>query len=147
MLRQGDLAIFIDDNGGNIQNINGEPLMDGGIETSAILSLFGTNDPDTWLNEYLTGSEKYTAEFYAFMQANPITLKNLLTAQEFALRDLQWLKDDGVADEIIVEITTFEKNRINMTIGIYANKETILENTYQVNWGYQIDDPVHNRIV
>lgn len=146
MLRQGDLALFLDSNGGNIQNINGEPVMDGGIETVAILSLFGTQEKEVWFNEYLNGSEKYTAEFYSFMVANSITLKNLLTAQEYALRDLQWLKDDGIADEIVVELTTFGKNRVNMTIGIYADGNTVFENTYEVNWGYQIDDPAHNRI-
>ena len=146
-LRTGDIAIYNDDSGGNIQVINGEPVMDGGFESAVYITLFGSDGTNFWMNEYLTESEKIKSEFMGFMEGSPLTLLNINRSQELAQSDLKWFIDEGIADTIDVVVEAVGKNRVNITITIRANHETLFENTYQINWGFQENNAATGRIV
>jgi len=145
--RTGDIYIYNTNSGGTIQVINGEPEMDGGFESAAYLSLFGNNGSDFWGNEYATESQKLKGQFIGFIESAPITLININRAQDLALLDLQWFIDDGIADTIGAEITEDGKNRIELTVDMQLDGNTVFENTYQINWQLQKDDPATGRIV
>ncbi len=144
-LREGDIAIFQVDSGGTIQVLNGEPEMDGGLESAVYLSLFGNDSSDYWANEYFTEDQKLTGFFIGFMLANPKTIATLNQAEEFALQDLQWFINSGIADTVDVTITSPSRQRIDLTVELKIDGDTLFQNTFQVNWGFQINDPAHNR--
>jgi phage gp46-like protein len=146
-LRQGDVYIFNDTSGGNIQVINGEPEMDGGFESAVFITLFGNNGSSFWMNEYLTEDEKIKSEFMGFVEAAPITLTNINRAKELARSDLQWFINVGIADTIEIEIDAETRNRIDMDVIMLEDSVVIFKNTYQVNWGYQENDPAGGRLI
>ena len=126
---------------------NIEPVMDGGFESAVYITLFGNNGDNLWMNEYLTEDEKIESSFMGFMEASPITLSNINRAQELALSDLKWFINVTIADTITVVIDAITKNRVDITVIILANGEELFKNTFQVNWGFQENDPATGRIV
>jgi phage gp46-like protein len=146
-LREGDVFIFNTNEGGSIQVINGEPEMDGGMESAVYLSLFGNDGSDFWMNEYLTQSEKLTGSFIGFIIANAKTITTLNKAEEFARNDLQWFLSDGIADKINISISSISRNIINLSVEIQADGETVFEKIYQINWGFQLNNPASERII
>lgn len=126
---------------------NIEPVMDGGFESAVYITLFGNNGDNLWMNEYLTEDEKIESAFMGFMEASPITLSNINRAQELALSDLQWFINVGIADTITVVIDAVTKNRVDVTVTILTNGEELFKNIYEVNWGFQENDPATGRII
>ena len=126
---------------------NIEPVMDGGFESAVYITLFGNNGDNFWMNEYFTEDEKIESAFMGFMEASPITLSNINRAQELALSDLQWFINVGIADTITVVIDAVTKNRVDVTVTILANGEELFKNIYEVNWGFQENDPATGRII
>ena len=145
-LREGDIFIFNTNPGGTIQVINGEPLMDGGFESAVYLSLFGNDNSPWWANEYLEESQQLDGAFIGFISGSPKSIDNLNRARQFALNDLQWFKDEGIADTIDVSVVSLDRQRIELTAELFANGELILQNTFEVNWGLQLNDPASERI-
>ncbi len=130
----------------HIQTRNLEPAMDGGLESAVYLSLFGNDGSSYWANEYFTEDQKLTGLFIGFMVANPKTISTLNQAEEFALQDLQWFINSGIADIVDVTITSQSRQRIDLTVELKIDGDTLFQNTFQINWEFQINDPAHERI-
>ena len=145
-LRQGDILIVQTDSGGTIQVLNGEPEMDGGLESAVYLSLFGNDGSDYWANEYFTEDQKLTGLFIGFMLGNPKTISTINQAREFARQDMQWFINSGIADTVDVTITSPSRQRIDLTVELKIDGNTLFQNTFQINWEFQINDPAHERI-
>lgn len=145
-LRQGDIALYHTPDGGEMTIINGEPVMDAGFETATYLSLFGGDGESHWMHEYQSESEKVYGKFYNFIRGNTKTVANLNKAEDLAKQDLQWFIDDGIADTIIVSITSLSANDIELESQLLLNCETLSENKFKINWGYQKDYPAHERV-
>ena len=145
-LRQGDIFIFNNDSGGEIQVRNGEPEMDGGFESAVYLSLFGNDNSELWMNEYFSESQKLTGAFIGFILANAKTISTLNQAQEFAHQDLQWFLNDGIADTIEIDLISTDRQRVDLTVEIFTDGDTVFKNTFEVNWGFQLNDPAHERL-
>ena len=126
---------------------NIEPVMDGGFESAAEITLEGGDGTNFWMNEYLTEDEKIKSAFMGFIQGNPLNLLNINRAQELALSDFQWFINVGIADTIDIVVEAVSKNRVDVTVTILANGEELFKNTFQVNWGFQENDPATGRIV
>jgi len=145
-LRQGDLLLYQTVDGGEISVKNGEPVMDGGFQTAMYMSIAAQDNTPTWMNEYLTGAQQLKSEFLPFLKGAPKTSQNILKAEELAKKDLQWFIDTGKADEVNVNIISVDANRISVTIQILKDGETIDENEFKINWGFEKDDPANLRI-
>ena len=157
-LRQGDLFLFQTNDGGEISVKNGEPVMDGGLQTAMYLSLFGDfidekikskleiAKKEWWGNEYLDEVEQLKSEFYSFIKGKPKSVQNILKAEELAKKDLQWFIDTDIADEIVVDITSNDIQKIIMDVKILADGETIEENEFEINWGFEKNDPANARV-
>lgn len=50
------------------------------------------------------------------------------------MRDLQWMKDNGIADSIGVKIYMVEKNRIELKITIEKNGDSLESEVFNVQW-------------
>ena len=145
-LRQGDIAIYQTPDGGDISIINGEPVMDGGFESAAYLSLFGGGESSHWSEEYQGESEKLTSRFYNFIIGNPKSVTNLNKAEELAKQDLNWFLKDGIADTLNLSITSTDKSRIQLSYELLLDGVTLAKNLFNINWGYEESLPAHGRI-
>jgi len=146
ILRQGDIYIYLTEDGAEISVINGEPVMDGGFESAVLISLFANENKDHWMNEYMSENEKMKGNFYSFIKNTAKTLTTMRKAEELAKLDLQWLIDTGAADDVQITIISESPIRINMEVNVLANGNTILNRIYGVNWLYQKNDPASGRI-
>lgn len=144
--RQGDLYLFPTEQGGNIKITDGEPVMDQGLETAVYISLLGDDGTGWFGNEYLNNAQKITSQFAQFIQSNALTSASILTAEEKALQDLQWMLDEGISDDNNVTISIIDRNRVNVLVEIYADGNRISVNEFQLNWFAQKDNPASGRI-
>jgi len=144
-LRQGDISLFQTEDGGNISIVNGEPVMDGGFESSVDLTFFGSDGNPHWMEEYQDESEKMFSKLFNFLKSAPKTVVNINRAEELARDDLQWYITDGIADTINVRITSQSISDIILEYEILLNGETLESNQYKINWNYQKVDPATSR--
>lgn len=126
--QQGDVRIFQTDDGGEVSVVGGIMEMDGGLETTAYLSLFGGNEDDaggsdvrlTWwanLDEAET-ARQYRSETQYLLQALPATSANLRRIEDAAVRDLEWMVSGGVASSVSVAVSIPQLNRVQIVVTI-----------------------------
>lgn len=143
MRQQGDVVLFQSLNDGDIIVEDGLALMDGGLQTSLYLSLFGGNEDDdgladndkTWWANLDENQPvfRYRSRLQNLLKSIPATSNNLIRAQDAALADLQWLLDDNVASSVTVTATIPQLNRLKLVIEIQAvGEESSFE--YVANW-------------
>jgi phage gp46-like protein len=144
-MRQGDLYIYMTENGGEMSVRNGEPKTDPGLETAINISIFGHDGTDFWMNEYLSASEQLGGKFIKFLRENPKTVKNINQSEQYLRQDLQWILDDGVADDVQISIGSERQQQIYFTVEIYAFGKMIFKNQFQVNWMAQMNSSVSGR--
>jgi phage gp46-like protein len=142
---EGDILLIETPDGGDCVISDGLLNADGSFSTAVYISLFGGNKDDTgkvknkntWWGNTLRGtaaSEKIVSRFQALTRAVPLTVKNIKDAEAAALLDLQWIKDEGIGDEIKATGTTEGKNRFRLAISISKAGETVFENGYGMLW-------------
>ena len=129
-IQQGDVNLFQTDDDGEITVDGGIVSMNGGLETSAYLSLFGGNEDDDgradnvanwWGNiDELDPAKRYRSETQNLLQALPITTGNLRRVEAAANRDLSWFIEDKVASSVTVGASIPALNKIKLTIDIEA---------------------------
>lgn len=145
-LRAGDLLLYQTDDGGEISVSNGEPVMDGGFQSSAYLSIAVIEEESNWMNEYLTEIQQLNSQYLSFIKGNSKTAENILKAEKLAYLDFKWMLDLKAVDEIIVAITSTGVERVKLTLQILANGDTIETNEFEINWAFEATDPANLRI-
>lgn len=142
---EGDVYFFDDVDGGDISIINGLVVGDRAFSTASYLSLFGgceedggkVDDPKTWWGNRFRGTledEKMVSRVQSFFKRQPITSKNIQKAEELTKADLHWMKDNGIADDISVDIKAVDINRVEATIVIKKSGELIEKGNWTINW-------------
>jgi phage gp46-like protein len=144
--RKGDLYLYDTENGGEISIRNGEPVMDGGMESAVYLSLFGSDNSEHWMNEYLIGSEKVEGRFFSFIKGTGKTADTMKRAQKIAEMDLLWFVKDGIADEVTVDLSSINTIHILLTVNIMKDKNTLHNSKYELNWISEATNPARGRI-
>src|SRR5688572_30669781 len=97
-----DIRLFHDDDGGDIEYVNGQAVMSDGLETAVYLSLWGGNEQDSggdeterlqwWGNQgELIESRKYRSETQNLLRSIPAIPVNLLRIQDAVEHDLEWM--------------------------------------------------------
>lgn len=95
--------MFQEDDGGNVEFVNGTVTTEDGLATSAYLSLFGGNEDDEglagdtskqwWGNvEEADETRRYRSETQALLRSMPLVPANLRRAEDAAVRDLAWMQ-------------------------------------------------------
>ena len=130
---QGDPRISIDENGASIEWVDGQPVMDQGLENTAVIALFtGLN----WVgNFYLRGEEKIGSDFESVSTSAPITLSKLADVEEAANRALK-------SELYEAEIGTRNPRSAEIDVGIILTPpgqdvERLLVSTNGQNWQNQ----------
>ncbi|MCK5612866.1 phage GP46 family protein [Candidatus Pacearchaeota archaeon] len=140
----GDVKMKQEDDGGNIEFINGQPVMTGGFETATYFSLFGGNEDDDgskdnplqyWGNllETEDPSKRYVSETQYLLRGLPASSANLRKIEEAAKRDTQWFIDTNAADKVTIVATIPALNKINISVTITAEGEETNFN-FTENW-------------
>ena len=142
---EGDLLLVDSPDFGEIVIEDGIVLGDKTFNTATYLSLFGGNKDDdgkiktnkTWWGNTLPGvskNEKMVSRFQAVIFGLPMTSKNILKAESAAQLDLEWMIEEGIADEVIASGRATGKNKFELKVEIKAHGETIYSNKYSMFW-------------
>lgn len=131
-----DVALRMTNDGGEITVENGLVLLSEGLETAALLSLFGGNEDDPgdadktrqfWGN--LVESDQNAMDrsrFQHLVRALPAVPSNLRRFEQAAELDLQWMVGAGVALSVSVEASIPQLNKVALRITILTTTETVI---------------------
>lgn len=123
--QQGDVRLVQTNDDGDIDVVNGIVAMDGGLETSVYLAMFGGNEDDStsswWGNSGELEVNKYHSVTQELLQSLPATSCNLLRIEDAVNTDLAYLTSEKIASLVEVTITIPELNRINIKVVINAD--------------------------
>ena len=146
----GDVLLIETPDGGDIVLESGlvKPCKD--FSTAVYLSLFGGNKDDAgtvenrcawWANtlKETPESEKMISRFQAVIAGLPLSVKNIRKAETAAVLDLEWLKSEGLADEIIVDGKTKGKNTFVLSVEIKRKGQQLYQKEFALLWGHGID--------
>jgi len=127
----GDLVIELNEESDwDLNYVNGQPCMTDGFDTAVMLSVFG--EPDFWQNSLTNDpKEKYISEFPSVIKTGKVTDDTLKTGKAAIERALLFLKNSGIAQEIIVS------GGVLSVFGLYWLIEIGRGNVvtrYQINW-------------
>lgn len=142
---EGDVLMFNTLDGGEIEFVNGQPVMTGAFETMLFLCLFGGNFEDDglehnrkiwWANLNESNPDRrYISRFQNLaFQGVPLTSGNLRRLEEAALSDLNVFKTSGIAGEISAVASIPARNRLKLTIGINSPQGENTETEFLINW-------------
>jgi phage gp46-like protein len=131
----GDVALVLGFDGGNIHYSGGQPVMDaGGLETAVNISLFtglGWWGNDLFRNE---PDRQIGADFEETVRPKVITNAYLRSVEDAALSALQWMLNINAAKSVSVAATWPELNKVNITILITKLDDDIVNLKYNLNW-------------
>ena len=146
----GDVLLIETPDGGDIVLESGlvKPCKD--FSTAVYLSLFGGNKDDagtvenrcTWWANTLKETpetEKVVSRFQAVITGLPLSVKNIRKAETAAALDLEWLKSDGVADEIIAAGKTKGKNTFVLSVEVKSKGQPLYQKEFALLWRHGID--------
>lgn len=149
-LYQGDPKIFIGAEGAYLKFINGQPIMDAGLENYVIIKLFtrrrSKTDRKPWVGNLVFDdqAQHIGSDFEAGFDG-PITIGLLEAQEKQAKKALQSMIDDNLASDIEVTLTNPTGYRIDMTVLIkrpnLPDSELVLIRN-GANWLIQDLDPV-----
>lgn len=145
-IREGDIYLYETEDGGEISIVNGEPVMDAGLESAVYISIFGHESVTWWGNEYLKKAERMECRFYPYIKSTGKTISTLNKAKELLKQDLTWLIDEKIADRIVIDIYSISITHISVDINILKDERSISKTKYGVNWLYQQTAPASGRI-
>ncbi len=128
--QQGDVILYQSLDDGEIEVIDGVVTMDGGLQTTVYISMFGGNFKDDgladnafswWGNLLETESiNKLRSETQNLLRSIPATSANLLRIEQAVIRDLAWMITVKAANEITVDVSIPALNTIKIIVTINA---------------------------
>jgi phage gp46-like protein len=129
-----DVRLYQTNDGGEIDVVAGQVVMDDELTTAVYLSLFGGNDDDggadgdkprEWWGNKLAAdeAEKLRSETQSLLAKIPVTSGNLRRFQDAAQRDLAWMVTAAVATAVAVRVVITAVNRLRFDIAIQVNSE------------------------
>lgn len=144
---QGDPTIKFTVDGSTLKFTDGQPVMDGGYENAALISLF---TEEGWVGNVFadTEAEKIGSKFLEATRRT-ITITSLENIRKEAISALQWLIDQRQFKSVNAEVTNPTARNIMVLITIIPpNGEAVnltLEN-FGATWKFQKEDPAHRRL-
>jgi phage gp46-like protein len=128
--QNGDVYLFQTIDDGEMDIENGIVTMSAGLDTAVYLSLFGGNyeDDGSYQNQYewwgnrseTIPSHKYRSETQALLRSIPISSGNIIRMEAVAVRDLNWILEERIADKIDVTVTIPGIDQVTFDIRITA---------------------------
>lgn len=137
--QNGDVVLFQSLDGGEIEINNGLIEMNEGLQTSVYLSLFGGNDEDdkisnqefnkSWWGNYEEEElNQIRSETQFLLKSLPATSSNLRKLEITVKRDLDWMIQSKLANNINVSASIPALNTIKLNIEINNESYEFIEN-------------------
>lgn len=140
---QGDLRLILSENGSELLFIGGQPVMDGGIENVALISLFTSQG---WAgNELFRNPDQKIGSDFEQSTRQPITFQALNDIRDAAEKALA----DPVFGEVVVEVSNPIDHIIEVNILIKPPGQDVQQlalSKYSDNWRVQAISPANERV-
>ncbi len=143
----GDLALQLTKDGGDISYIGGQPQMDaGGLETAVLISLFTGIG---WWGNALEENEpnnQIGSDFEPTIKPHSITIQRLRAIEQSAILALEWMVNINAAKSIDVSVTSPQLNEVEIEILITKPEGDTVNIKYQLNWEAGFLRPVNAEV-
>jgi phage gp46-like protein len=144
---EGQPRIVIGEDGADCPFVNGQPVMDQGLENAVLLSLFGGSD---WVGNSLQDkdSQKYNGHFIKASRG-AVTVSNLNARRVAAQADLAWLIKEQLVSQVDVYVQNPSGNSVVTVILLYKPDDAPVAlqlSQNGVNWNYQAVNPAYMRL-
>ena len=128
-----DLYLKPTNDGAEIAVVSGKLRTTSALEVAVFLSLF---TEQSWADMSQSRRERYISRIPRIMRENNVTNQTRIAVRIAALEALQWMLDDGIADEVDAEAVIRSASRIDLTVTI-TQPDGTAEFAYAVNWQAQ----------
>jgi len=151
---EGDIRLVIPSNrfeGEDIQIENREVVRDPGLETSVLISILtdrragaddilpdNTGDKRGWWGDALNEAGDADGSLFWLYSRSGISNDTIFKIEESIIESLQWMKDDGLADEISVSVIRVDTYQIDVNVTIHRPTGDDILYKYYYNWEYEI---------
>ena len=142
---QGDLKVYLTQEGADFDFTGGQPDMDTGLGTAAIMSLF-SNEP--WCGNTFFDSTEQIGGRFEKETMKAITVSQLVNIENAALADLQWMIDSGAATEVKAAVRMPAHDRLEVVVTITppgSTPRSLQLTRYGTNWVSQELNPETRR--
>lgn len=142
---QGDPAIKITADGATMKFINGQPVMDQGLENAVLISLF--TKKGWWGNTLIKDENKKIGSDFEQVR----TIIDVQTINDYLIAAQQatdWMKTVGLASTIDIVVTNPSIDVIKMQMTIHSPGQDVQEFLFfknSLNWISQAVNPAHER--
>jgi len=130
---EGDVKLIQTDDGGDIEFVAGQPVMDQGLETAVYISLFSG---DWWGNAISEQNEKLESNLEEIYNRN-LSNKTRLDAEEYMRKALEWMIRLGIAKRIDVSASLPTPGWLGLEITIIEPNGSEQNLRYSINWAKQ----------
>lgn len=142
--QEGDVYLFNTLDGGEINEVDGVIEMNGGLETTVYLALFGGNEHDSgqtqddrkqyWGNALeIDENNKLRSRTQHIIAGLPATSSNLNKVEEAAELDTAYLVSIGAADSVRAEASIPDLNKLKLILYVEVEGE-VHTFKYIENW-------------
>lgn len=128
--------------GGNIKYVDGQPIMDTGLESSVYISLFSN---DFWGNEIAENNSEKLEEGLDIFSNSKATNQTRLSIIARAQNLLNWMITDKIADKIEIDAVV-DISKIQLIISVIKNNLS-KDFKYYINWVNQVKNPAMTRLM
>ena len=144
----GDPAIKITEDGAKMKFINGQPVMDQGLENAVLISLFTRRG--YWGNALITEESKKIGSDVEVTALEPIvSIQSINNMTDAIDKSLSWMTDTKLSQENEITVTNPTSNNLRATIKITPpgrDSQTLLFLKNGINWIGQAHNPASGRL-
>jgi phage gp46-like protein len=141
----GDPKIFLTEQGADLHFYGGQPVLDGGLENAATISLFS----DDWFaNILFDDKNQHVGSLFETACSRAITRSSIIDMNSAGKSDLSWMVNTGVASKTEVLVSNPASYRVNAIVKIYppgSDLAEIIITRHGANWINQSTDPAYMR--
>jgi len=130
---EGDVKLIQTDDGGDIEFVAGQPVMDQGLETAVYISLFSGG---WWGNAISEQNEKLNSELEELYNRN-LSNQTRLDTEEYVRKALEWMIRLGIAKRIDVSASLPIPGWLGLEITIIEPNGSEQNLRYSINWAKQ----------
>jgi len=137
---QGDPKIFINENGAYLKWVNGQPIMDAGIENIATISLLTAEN--WWGNDLWPNPDNKAGSDFEEVSRQPITLTSLVDVEQSAEKALE----NQAFGEVVAEVSNPRASGLDFVARVSppgSDSQTFALTRNFQNWVNQASDPAY----
>lgn len=145
---QGDIAVKITEDGAKMKFINGQPVMDQGLENAVLISIF--TKKGYWGNTLINEESKKIGSDVEKTALEPIvSIQSVNNMTDAIDKALSWMTDTKLSQDNDITVINPSSNNLRATIKITPpgrDSQTLLFLKNGLNWIGQATNPAAERM-